>query len=59
MKGESGVIRDKAQVRAMAEFAEYRDRQGKLGVLFDIPKGLDEDKPRVCVQQEGWILGAV
>jgi hypothetical protein len=59
MKGKPGLIRDKAQVRAMAEFAEYRDRQGKLGVLFETPKGLDEDKVRICVQQEGWILGAI
>jgi hypothetical protein len=42
----------------MAVFAEYRDRQGKLGVLFETPKGLDEDKVRICLQQEGWILGA-
>ena len=52
------LIRDEAQVKAMCQWAAELDRQNKLGAYFDRPKGLTDEEIQVCVEQEGWILGA-
>lgn len=52
------MIRDQAQVRAMCEWAAELDEQGDLGWLFAEPNGLNQQQVRVCVEEEGWILGA-
>ena len=54
---EPELINDCAQVRAMCEWASECDQNGMLGKLFDSPKGLTPNKKRICVQEEGWILG--
>jgi hypothetical protein len=53
------MIRDQAQVRAMCEWAAEHDDQGTLGQFFDIPAGLNHQQTQVCIQEEGWILGAI
>lgn len=55
---EPGIVKDKAQVRAMCEWASCLDQENKLGALFDEPIGLDSSALQQCVQEEGWILGA-
>jgi len=52
------LIRDKAQVRAMCEWAAGLDQKGALGSYFDVPAGLDSTEIEQCLQEEGWILGA-
>jgi hypothetical protein len=50
-----GEIKDRAQVRTIAEHFAALDEKGKLGGLFG-PKG--EDPRREAVEgEEGWILG--
>lgn len=49
--------RDRAQVLAMARWAENLDRAGDLGKLFSRPPGLDTAFTRAAVEEEGWILG--
>lgn len=56
--GEPLHIRDRAQVRAMCQWAELLDEKNTLGVLFDRPVGLDDAQAQSCVDEEGWILGA-
>jgi len=53
------MIRDQAQVRALCEWAAELDEQDQFGQLFACPGGLDRQQVRSCVQEEGWILGAV
>lgn len=50
-------IRDQAQVRAVAHWAEQLDAAGYLGTLFTRPAGLTDPEVRLCEQEEGWILG--
>jgi hypothetical protein len=58
MSGGAGLIRDRAQVRAMCEWVAERDEQDMLGQFFDTPVGLSQQQIHVCVEEEGWILGA-
>jgi hypothetical protein len=51
-------IRDQAQVRAMCQWAKGLDERGEMGALFGMPKLLDLEQVEVCIEQEGWILGA-
>lgn len=52
------LIRDRAQVRSLcSRFAEL-DGQGLLSRLFDTPPGLDTAAIEVCIEEEGWALGA-
>jgi len=53
------LIRDRAQVRAMCEWAAELDLQGSLEHLFTQPKGLSPQQIQACIEEEGWILGAV
>lgn len=52
------LIRDQAQVRAMCEWAAECDDQGKLSQFFDLPNGLNQPQLQMCVEEEGWVLGA-
>jgi len=56
---QTNTIRDQIQVRAMCQWAAGLDLQNELGRLFDTPEGLDESQLRACIEQEGWILGAL
>ena len=58
MRKEPGLIRDQAQVRAMCKWAAELDQQGGFGRLFDVPDGLNQEQIRICIEEEGWILGA-
>lgn len=51
-------VRDQAQVRALCQWARHLDALDEFGALFETPPGLEFDQVRVCVQAEGWILGA-
>ena len=59
MDTDSGLIRDQAQVRAMCKWAADYDNQGELGQFFDKPKSLNRQYVFVCMEEEGWVLGAV
>jgi hypothetical protein len=52
-------IRDQAQVRAMCQWAAKKDDRNELGGFFGQPTGLSEEQMRDCLEEEGWILGAV
>ena len=55
--GDTGAIRDQAQVRLMCRWAAALDSQGKLGEQFDVPEGLTPAEIQQVVDEEGWILG--
>ena len=55
---DPSLIRDRAQVRAMCEWAAEFDEQDALGPFFGPPNGLNQQQIQVCVEQEGWVLGA-
>jgi len=59
VRAEPGMIRDKAQVRAMCRWAAENDNQGALGKFFSIPRNLSQQQIQICVEEEGWVLGAV
>jgi len=42
----------------MCEWAAELDERNELGRLFAEPNGLNQQQVRVCVEEEGWILGA-
>ncbi len=52
-------IRDQAQVRAMCQWAAKLDNRNELGNLFGPPAGLSEKQMQDCIEEEGWILGAI
>lgn len=52
------LIRDRAQVRAMCEWAAECDETETLGTFFDLPAGLNQQQVQSCLEQEGWVLGA-
>jgi len=52
------LIRDRAQVRAMCEWAAESDHAKTLGKFFDMPAGLNQQQAQSCLEQEGWVLGA-
>ena len=58
MDDKPDLIRDKAQVRAMCEWAAELDAQDALGDYFAQPSGLTSKQIRACIEEEGWILGA-
>ena len=53
-----GEIKDLTQVRTLAEHFAKLDEAGKLGAVFDAPKGLSEGALEAAATEEGWILGA-
>lgn len=52
------VIRDRAQVRALCEWALEYDSGDNLGQFFDTPRGMNQEQIQLCIEEEGWILGA-
>jgi hypothetical protein len=58
MATDPTLIRDRAQVQAMCEWAAEHDRAGTLGRYFDSPAGLTPVQVRACTEEEGWVLGA-
>lgn len=54
----SVAIKDQAQVLAMVRTISVRDKQGLLAQFFDVPAGLSKSQTDLCVEEEGWILGA-
>jgi hypothetical protein len=58
VNADPALIRDQAQVRAMCEWAAECDEKGTLSQFFDLPNGLDQPQIQVCVEEEGWVLGA-
>jgi hypothetical protein len=59
VNGDPSLIRDQAQVRAMCEWAAELDDRDELGWLFCEPNGLNPQQVKECIEEEGWILGAV
>lgn len=55
---EVGLIRDRAQVRAMVAWVAELDARAALAPYFETPPGLDQTAERECVGEEGWVLGA-
>lgn len=53
----TSLIRDKAQVIAMCQWAASNDANGTLGSFFAAPHGLCPTQLQMCVAEEGWILG--
>ena len=45
-------------MRTLAEHFAKLDEAGKLGAVFDAPKGLSEEALNAAATEEGWILGA-
>lgn len=56
---EPQLIRDRAQVRAMCSWAAQLDENNELGRLFGRPTALSDTQMQDCIEEEGWILGAV
>ncbi len=54
---EPSLIKDKAQVRAMCQWAANLDKNQELGDFFDLPNELYEMQIQNCIKEEGWILG--
>lgn len=54
---DPNLIKDRAQVRVLCQWAEELDDRGELGGFFAEPPGLTPDEVETCVQEEGWILG--
>jgi hypothetical protein len=52
------VIRDRAQVRAAVTWLRRQDTAGELAARFGPPAHLTPAEIRLCVEEEGWILGA-
>jgi len=53
------LIPDQAQVRATCEWAAELDARNELGQLFSTPNGLNRQQIQICIEEEGWILGAI
>ena len=57
-KSEPGEVIDRAQMRALCEHYAKLDEQGRLGALFEPPKGVTPEDVAEVEREEGWILGA-
>jgi hypothetical protein len=58
MRSRKNVIRDQAQVRCLCRWAAKKDQKEELGRFFGRPTGLTDEETRMCIAEEGWILGA-
>jgi hypothetical protein len=54
---EKGEVRDRAQVRALAESFLQRDSKATLAEAFAPPEGFPQEAIQAVVAEEGWILG--
>ena len=57
-KPAAGESKDQTEIRAYAEQIAKLDDAGRLGPLFDAPKGVSADEAEIARSEEGWILGA-
>jgi precorrin-8X/cobalt-precorrin-8 methylmutase len=57
LDGQRHPIKDARQVAAVRDALLDADRRGVLRPLFARPSGLSERQNRICLTQEGWILG--
>jgi hypothetical protein len=55
---EAGEVKDRAQVRAVAEHLARLDEQGRLAALFNPPMTVKPEDVAAVEREEGWILGA-
>jgi precorrin-8X/cobalt-precorrin-8 methylmutase len=53
------LIRDRVQVRAMCEWAAECDAANQLGKYFNMPANLHPQQVQACLENEGWVLGAL
>jgi precorrin-8X/cobalt-precorrin-8 methylmutase len=51
-------VLDARQVTTLARHFAALDARGELGALFDRPRALSDASLRICLQEEGWVLGA-
>lgn len=51
-------IRDQVQVRELARQLRMWDESGQLGAYLNRPKELSDEQAKVCIDEEGWILGS-
>lgn len=51
-------IRDQAQVRELSRMLRQWDESGRLQTCFARPTDLTDEQERICVDEEGWILGS-
>ena len=58
LTADPSLIRDQAQVRALCQWAQELDDNGRLSLLFDRPSGLTAPQIQRCLREEGWVLGA-
>ena len=56
---DPSVIRDQAQLHMLCDWAAQEDSQGTFGRFFARPAGLTDEEVEICVQEEGWVLGAL
>lgn len=59
METAPNLIKDQAQVMAMCLWASKLDSESEFGPLFNKPAGLNSSEVQICIEEEGWILGAV
>jgi hypothetical protein len=54
---ETGMCKDQAQVRGLANYFADEDKAGRIADLFAVPPGLSPEKLVQIVAEEGWTLG--
>ena len=54
LQNDPNMIKDRAQVRAMCQWAQQQDQ---LGTILNAPTRLDREQGMHCIAEEGWILG--
>ena len=57
LDGQRHPIKDARQVAAVRDALIATDRRGALRAWFARPEGLSEAENRICLEEEGWILG--
>lgn len=55
---DSVDCRDKVQVTLLTKKLAALDEAKSLGSWFDVPQGLNQEQQEICLNEEGWILGA-
>lgn len=57
LDGQRHAIKDARQVAAVRDALLAADKRGALRAWFARPEGLSETEDRICLEEEGWILG--
>ena len=58
LDGQRHPVKDARQVAAVRDALLAEDRRGRLTGWFARPPGLSDAENRICLEEEGWILGA-